>query len=428
VSATVLPIESVRFVKELYPRLKPHDDVIERYRDALAQLPPIVVARDGVLVDGYHRWQAHVREGAAEIAAENLGDIADAEILRESYRRNAAHGEQMTKAEKTAAAERLYLGLAGAPDERYREIAYDLSLSVESAEKYCAKARQNERKQQQDQAWAMWLDCVAQTDIAATIGQSQQTISNWVQKRELSSEFCRPPGSKHGTDSGDDGYWGSIQHFDVWQFQSADKDSGQQSYFGALPPQVVENLLWLYTEPGQTVTDPFAGSGTTIDVAKAMGRRVWASDRIGNRYSPHLPIHEHDAREGWPDDAPGKADLVILDPPYWQQAKGRYSDDAADLGNQSLEEFYAAWAIVAKAVMEHVARAAYIISPTQLEDGQVVDHATDMLAPFTENGWHVERRIIVTYQTQQASGQQVEWARENKRLLKLYRDLVVMSR
>ena len=39
----------VRFVKELYPRLKPHDDVVERYRDALDQLPPIVVARGGVL-------------------------------------------------------------------------------------------------------------------------------------------------------------------------------------------------------------------------------------------------------------------------------------------------------------------------------------------------------------------------------------------
>jgi hypothetical protein len=56
-----------------------------------------------------------------------------------------------------------------------------------------------------------------------------------------------------------------------------DKDAGSQSYFGAVPPQVLENLLWFYTEPGDTVVDLFAGSGTTIDVAKAMGRRVWAS-------------------------------------------------------------------------------------------------------------------------------------------------------
>jgi hypothetical protein len=55
-----------------------------------------------------------------------------------------------------------------------------------------------------------------------------------------------------------------------------------------MPPAVVENLLWLYTEPGDIVVDPFAGGGTTIDGAKAMGRRVWgerrvlADDRPGN--------------------------------------------------------------------------------------------------------------------------------------------------
>jgi hypothetical protein len=76
--------------------------------------------------------------------------------------------------------------------------------------------------------------------------------------------------------------------------------------------------------------------------------------------------------------------------------------------------------------MEHAGRIAYIISPTQNEDGTVVDHATQMLEPFTDNGWQVERRVIVPYSTQQATGQQVTWARENKRLLKLYRDLVVL--
>jgi hypothetical protein len=103
-----------------------------------------------------------------------------------------------------------------------------------------------------------------------------------------------------------------------------------------MPPQVVENLLWFFTEPGDIVVDPFAGSGTTVDVAKAMGRRVWASDIRGNHYSPHLPIHKHDITTGWPDAAPGKADLVFLDPPYWKQASGRYSAEPNELAEMDL--------------------------------------------------------------------------------------------
>jgi site-specific DNA-methyltransferase (adenine-specific) len=38
------------------------------------------------------------------------------------------------------------------------------------------------------------------------------------------------------------------------------------------PDQLVDNLLTLYTFPGQTVLDPFGGSGTTARVAKQLGR------------------------------------------------------------------------------------------------------------------------------------------------------------
>ena len=82
--------------------------MIERYRDALENLPPIIVARDGVLVDGYHRWQAHVREGADSIKAENIGNLADAEIIRELIKRNASHGQQLTRADKKRLAAQLW--------------------------------------------------------------------------------------------------------------------------------------------------------------------------------------------------------------------------------------------------------------------------------------------------------------------------------
>lgn len=407
-----LKCSDVRFVKELYPRLKPLDDVVERYRDALANLPPIIVARDGVLVDGYHRWQAHVREEVETIKVENLGNLTDAEIVRESITRNAAHGQQLSRDDKKRLAGQLWATFSDlANSERIKDICDLLSVSERSLQKWTKDARKAEKEAQQSKAWDIWLDCFEQKAIAENIGVDEATISRWLQERK--SAEMQPPASR--------------QHFDIWQFATSDKDSGQQSYFGAIPPQVIENLLWFYTEVGDIVVDLFAGSGTTVDVAKTMARRVWTSDIRGNHYSPHLPIHTHDALWGWPSYAPKKAELVFLDPPYWKQAAGKYSSERNEMAEMEKSEFYDAWANIVGTAIQHSKRIAYIISPTQNDDGSVVDHATDMLAPFYANGWHVERRIIVPYSTQQATGQQVTWARENRRMLKLYRDLVILA-
>lgn len=280
----------VRFVKELYPRLKPHDDVVERYRDALDQLPPIVVARDGILVDGYHRWQAHVREGRHEINAENLGNLSDAEIVRESIKRNASHGQQLDRKDKQRMAGQLWQTLAHLEStERMKDIAELLAVSERSVQSWTKDARKTERDQLRADVIDAWLNCVGSNrELADAFAVDDKTVGNWT------AEFAQSCG-----DSAPE----SRQHFDIWQFATADKNDGQQSYFGAVPPQVMENLLWFYTDPGQIVVDLFAGSGTTVDVAKKMGRRVWASDIRGNHYSPHLPIHQHDAGTGWPEMA-----------------------------------------------------------------------------------------------------------------------------
>jgi DNA modification methylase len=407
-----LPIGDVQFVKELYPRLKEDDAAIERYRAAIEKLPPIVVARGGILVDGFHRWQAFKRENRTEVPFVDLGNLSDAQIIRESIERNAKHGQQLSAADKKNLAGQLWWSFASMPNgERTREIAELLSVSERSVENWTKDARQQEKEALKAKVWDLWLDCLSERQIEDNTGVPRATFQAWVAEKRKDAETGQAPESR--------------QHFDVWSFSKADGDS---SYFGRMPPQVVENLLWLYTSVGDVVVDPFAGGGTTINVAKDMGRRVFASDRKPS--TPMLPIHEHDITTGWHPDAPKKAKLILLDPPYWQQAAGRYSDSPDDLGNMSLEAFYDAWAKVVTACADRLEPGgvlAYIISPTQAENGDVVDHATDMLRACWASGLKVKRRIIVPYQTQQATGQQVTWARENKRLLKLYRDLVVLS-
>lgn len=402
-------VHDVEFVKELYPRLREDDAAIERYRAAIEKLPPITVARGRVLVDGFHRWQAHKREGVDEIAADDLGNLTDAEIVRESITRNAAHGQQLSMRDKQRLAGQLWVTFAHLNGGRTAEIAGMLSVSERTVQGWTKDARASEKSDQQARAWDLWLDCHEQKAIAAVLGVSEATISGWFKERKVADSESEPPAPR--------------QHFDVWSFQTADGDS---SFFGRMPPQVVENLLWLYTEPGQTIVDPFAGGGTTIDVAKQMGRRVWASDLTPS--TPTLPIHQHDITSGWPKDAPAKADLILLDPPYWKQAAGRYSDAPDDLGNLSLVEFRSAWAKTIANCVPHLAvggKLAFIVSPS-VDGDTVVDHAFEMYAEIAK---HITplRRVIVTYNTQQATGQQVTWARDNKQLLKLYRDLVVFT-
>ena len=415
-----MPIDGVRFVKELYPRLREDDAAIERYRAALDLLPPIVVARGGVLVDGFHRWQAHRREGAEFIEVDNLGELTDSEIFVESIRRNSTHGHQLSAADKKRLAGSLWHKLGHLPNaERVSEIDQILAVSERSVQAWTKDARKYEKEMQKARAWDLWLDCRTDREIGDLLDVDHATVIKW---RGEKSQSCgnSPPESR--------------QHFDVWSWTTAETtleidQAGTPSYPTRMPPQAVENLLWLYTEPGQTVVDPFAGGGTTIDVAKAMGRRVWASDRKPS--TPTLPIHQHDITTGWPADAPRKADLILLDPPYWQQAKGRYSDDAEDLGNMTLDDFYQAWQQTVKTCADRLTdngRLAYIVSPAECEDHSVVDLGFDMYRATVDAGLRAQRRIIVTYTTQQATGQQVTWARDSRRLLKLYRDLVVFGR
>lgn len=59
---------------------------------------------------------------------------------------------------------------------------------------------------------------------------------------------------------------GFIEEGDIWSFPAARRSS----HIAPFPDELVERCLLL--SPGQYVLDPFAGSGTTVRVAEALGR------------------------------------------------------------------------------------------------------------------------------------------------------------
>jgi DNA modification methylase len=99
---------------------------------------------------------------------------------------------------------------------------------------------------------------------------------------------------------------------------------GDPRFAGRTPAYVIWNLLTRYTREGDLVVDPFCGGGTTIDVARELGRRA-----LGYDVAPARPdVFRADARRLPLED--GKADFVFMDPPYSTHIE--YSDAAECIG------------------------------------------------------------------------------------------------
>lgn len=104
-----------------------------------------------------------------------------------------------------------------------------------------------------------------------------------------------------------------LQTTTLWYYPSqqyGERPMGNPAYPGRTPSYVIWNLLERYTRPGDLVVDPFCGGGTTLDVARSLGRRAAGLDIEPNRDD----ILRADARR-WPLRS-GVADLVFMDPPY----------------------------------------------------------------------------------------------------------------
>lgn len=123
----------------------------------------------------------------------------------------------------------------------------------------------------------------------------------------------------------------------LWDFPTqnyGDKPHGDNKFNGVTPAFVIWNLLQRYTKKGDLVVDPMCGSGTTIDVAKELKRRV-----IGYDIAPYRKdILKNDARKI--PIGRNTADFVFIDSPYSNNV--RYSDDPQCIGKIPCEtrEFF----------------------------------------------------------------------------------------
>jgi len=119
-----------------------------------------------------------------------------------------------------------------------------------------------------------------------------------------------------------------IQVTTLWDYPSQHYGQGVQgdpNYKGATPSYIIWNLLQRYTREKDLVVDPMCGSGTTLDVARELGRRALGYDVHPTRKD----IFRVDARK-LPPELTGKVDFVFVDPPYSTHLD--YGPDPRDVG------------------------------------------------------------------------------------------------
>jgi DNA modification methylase len=126
-----------------------------------------------------------------------------------------------------------------------------------------------------------------------------------------------------------------IESTTLWDFPRQNYGTtphGNNKYHGVTPAFVIWNLLQRYTVEGDLVVDPMCGSGTTIDVAKELKRRVIGydlnvvRDDVIKTDSRVIPLENN------------SVDFVFIDSPYSDNL--HYSDDERCIGKISCEDIH----------------------------------------------------------------------------------------
>lgn len=414
-----IKVSDVVFREDLYPRLKSDPVTVQKYAEDLSVLPPIEVNQRYELIDGWHRWTAHKKAEAPEIEAIITVTNSDAELLELAIERNAIHGLQLSQEDKKDMARRIYHGTPDRDrDEKKKQLAKILSVSERTVRDWLSRIDKDAKEARDKRIFELWLSCWTQEEIAKTEGIDQGDLSRMAKGFMEIGNLAKnhKSAAEHATEF-------EVPIYNIWKKQ--EKTAGS-SHFGNSEVQWLDNLLYLYTKPFDIVVDPFAGGGSTIDICRKRFRRYFVSDRkpIVER---EKDIRKHDLTDGLPKPPRWEdVKLVYLDPPYWKQAEGQYSDDAEDLANMKLEDFNTSLSGIVKEFGKKIKDAyiALIIQPTQWSapDKQYTDHIADMIRLVK---LPVDMRFSVPYESQQCNAQMVTWAKDNKKTLVLTREIVV---
>ena len=415
--------------EDIYPRRKHDPILVQKYTNDIEVIERsgkyISVSTDLTLLDGRHRYLAYLNKyGSKDIQIPVYihpvkSKTEKFDIAVES---NNSHGKQWTQEDKKKNVLTYYTE-HGLP---VSECAKKVSVRKATALKWTKTLREDEEQQLNTKIYDLHLACHTASEISQTVGIGEQTVRDRINK--LSTEKFL------GTKKWKLAKFGDFDEdkdlrpiYNVWLLP---KNPNPYKFFGVCHPSIIDNLLSLYTEPFDIVIDAFAGAGTTIDVCKRRSRRYWISDR--KPFPARIDeIRKLDIAQELPslNKRWSKVSLTFLDPPYWHQAKGRYSNAPEDLGNMSLKDFNKNLSTVINRIAKKQSKGfvALLIQPTQWKspDKEFTDHAFDMIRLADTKRLKLINRIACPLPKGLCQPPMVKWAKENKELLVLSREIIV---
>jgi len=421
-------IKDIIIKNELYPREKINQDKVKEYEQYIGVLPPITINQDNILIDGFHRYFAYKNTNQQEIDVVLDKTKDDDDLFLRSIELNAQHGLPLTQKEKRNLVISMYQKTIDNKDLSYdvRRLKTVFSIPDSTFSDWTKNLNDELESQRLEKILNLHLQCITQQQIADEIGLAIGSISEKLKKiNEFINNYSEITDSelleKNAFLTEKLQYISEFKPFlyNIWNVSSI---NNEYKHFGNFPIEFMENLLYYYTKPFDVVYDPFAGGGVTIDACKKWMRKYYVSDI--KPIDIRNDIKQWKIQDGIPKELL-KPDFVFLDPPYWQQAKNEYSDSIDDIGNMMLEQFYETISFLIKEIKKKMTSGyvAFVISATQ--KAERIDHAITINSLFEKNKFELVERIILPYSTQQYNGNQVINAKENKKMLNLYRDLII---
>jgi DNA methylase len=444
---TEIALSAIVWDSRIYPRAKWSTATIERYTEAIeaGDRFPALVLEQGTnrLLDGKHRLEAYKRAEVSTVPAEWHTVPDGVSAKRYAAMLSARHGDRMSNADlKALALEECEADPKGFDVKAFMK---DMGIAQRTVYDWVGHILSKEREERQAKVLRLsmlgWTQQeiaerleVARTTVTADVkncesakADIQRLATGHTERHEIARRFNLQPALVEAiTIDGlsDEQRMRKLgiktQPYDVWQFPGCHDLMGD-NHPGRIPGELVTHVLYFYTEPGDLVVDPMAGSGTTLDACLLMGRKARSYDI--DLHHERIDVETHDLRSGWPETT-AKARLVFWDPPYFAKMDAEYVNGSIS-GLKSAEylEFFAKRFTELRETVQPGTVLAFLMS--DYDDSGPGIFLWDYADLLRDAGWHLTRQIQCPLSTQQVHPDIVNKFRESRRLARLERYLLI---